>query len=64
MIDIASYVFFCILLFILNFVFYFIAGVRRLRRRASDPKYPEMKALERIFNELRQSDSLQGDVLI
>ena len=64
MIDIASYVFFCILLFILNLFFYFIAGVRRLRRRASDPKYPEMKALERIFNELRQSDSLQGDVLI
>ena len=64
MIDIASYVFFFFLLFILILFFYFIAGVRRLIRRASDPKYPEMKALERIFNELRQSDSLQGDVLI
>ena len=26
-------------------------GVRRLKRRVSDPKYPELKALERIFNE-------------
>jgi hypothetical protein len=34
-----------------------IEGVRRLRRRASDPKYPEMKALERIFNELEYSSS-------
>ena len=64
MIDIASYVFFLYFIVYINLFFYFIAGVRRLRRRASDPKYPEMKALERIFNELRQSDSLQGDVLI
>ena len=64
MFDIASYVFFLYFIVYINLFFYFIAGVRRLRRRASDPKYPEMKALERIFNELRQSDSLQGDVLI
>lgn len=37
--------------------FHSIEGVRRLRRRASDPKYPEMKALERIFNELEYSSS-------
>lgn len=37
-----------------------LIGVRRLRRRASDPKYPEMKALERIFNELEYSS---GNVL-
>lgn len=39
-------------------------GVRRLRRRASDPKYPEMKALERLFNELQQTDAKQGNVLL
>lgn len=49
-----------------NFIFItiFSLGVRRLRRRASDPKYPEMKALERLFNELQQTDAKQGNVLL
>ena len=42
------------------FTIIILIGVRRLRRRASDPKYPEMKALERIFNELEYSS---GNVL-
>eukprot|EP00596_Hydrurales_sp_CCMP1899_P001153 CAMPEP_0119033782 /NCGR_PEP_ID=MMETSP1177-20130426/852_1 /TAXON_ID=2985 /ORGANISM="Ochromonas sp, Strain CCMP1899" /LENGTH=286 /DNA_ID=CAMNT_0006990801 /DNA_START=376 /DNA_END=1236 /DNA_ORIENTATION=+ len=33
-------------------------GVRRLRRRAYDDKYPEMKVLQRLFNELQLSDSV------
>ena len=46
------------------FMIIFNLGVRRLRRRASDPKYPEMKALERLFNELQQTDAKQGNVLL
>jgi hypothetical protein len=42
---------------LIRLFFLSIQGVRRLRRRASDPKYPEMKALERIFNELEYSSS-------
>ena len=55
-----------ILIFIFIFTAVIWSGVRRLRRRASDPKYPEMKALESLFNELHehQSDAEQGYVCI